>query len=166
MAGESNRKLTLGRLVNDQGDEVNSKGNNVDWPLMTPMRQEFDVTTVPDLESDLSMQIRARLAQSRVIEGGSVAVGVGSRGVSPIRRVVSTIVSELKLAGLKPFIVPAMGSHGAARPPGNRKCWSSTAFRREPSAARSAPPWRPISSVKLPKECRSTATRTHIRPIT
>ncbi|MCY3801325.1 MAG: lactate racemase domain-containing protein [Chloroflexi bacterium] len=99
---------------------MNSKGNNVDWPLMTPMRQDFDVTTVPDLESELSMQIRARLAKSRVVEGGSVAVGVGSRGVSPIRRVVSTIVSELKLAGLKPFIVPAMGSHGGSTAAGQQ----------------------------------------------
>ena len=99
---------------------MNSKGNNVDWPLMTPMRQEFDVTTVPDLESELSMQVRARLAKSKVVEGGSVAVGVGSRGVSPIRRVVSTIVSELKLAGLRPFIVPAMGSHGGSTAAGQQ----------------------------------------------
>ena len=93
---------------------MNSKGNNAHWPLMTPMRQEFDVTTVPDLESELSAQIQDRLAKAKVIEGGSVAVGVGSRGVSPIRRVVSTIVAELKAAGLKPFIVPAMGSHGGS----------------------------------------------------
>ena len=45
---------------------------------------------------------------------GSVAVGVGSRGVARIGEMVAALVAELKEAGAQPFIVPAMGSHGAS----------------------------------------------------
>lgn len=100
---------------------MNSKGNNVVWPLMVPMRQEFDGSTVPDLEAELSTQIRDRLATANVTDEGTVAVGVGSRGVSPIRRVVATVVAELKAAGLNPFVVPAMGSHGGSTAAGQRE---------------------------------------------
>nr|MBA3792487.1 DUF2088 domain-containing protein [Rubrobacter sp.] len=48
------------------------------------------------------------------LPSGSVAIGVGSRGVSRISEVVAALVEALKKAGAEPFIVPAMGSHGAS----------------------------------------------------
>ncbi len=84
------------------------------WPQLIRMRQELDGAHITDLEGCLREQLRARLAASDAVPGQSVAVGVGSRGVSPIVEVVSTIVDELGRAGLEPFIVPAMGSHGGA----------------------------------------------------
>ena len=45
---------------------------------------------------------------------GSVAVGVGSRGVGGIAEVVAGLVDVLREAGAEPFVVPAMGSHGAS----------------------------------------------------
>ena len=45
---------------------------------------------------------------------GSVAIGVGSRGVGRIGDVVAALVALLKEAGADPFIVPAMGSHGSS----------------------------------------------------
>ena len=91
------------------------------WPPMISMRQEFDSASLDDLEGELARGIRDRLARSQWEAGQSVAVGVGSRGVSPLRRVVSTVVRELSAAGLKPFIVPAMGSHGGATAEGQRQ---------------------------------------------
>src|SRR5262249_57226818 len=43
-----------------------------------------------------------------------VAVGVGSRGIAGIGRIVGTVVDTLRQLGFDPFVVPAMGSHGAA----------------------------------------------------
>ena len=83
-------------------------------PLMVPMQQEFDTTHIEDFEGTLAAKVRRHLANSIFTEGDSVALGVGSRGVTPLVSAVSTIVRELKSAGLKPFIVPAMGSHGGA----------------------------------------------------
>ena len=45
---------------------------------------------------------------------GTVAIGVGSRGVGRIDKVVAALAEVLKEAGADPFIVPAMGSHGAS----------------------------------------------------
>ena len=52
--------------------------------------------------------------QSVELPRGSVAVGVGSRGVGGISDVVAALVGFLKEAGAEPFVVPAMGSHGAS----------------------------------------------------
>ena len=50
--------------------------------------------------------------------GDTVAVAVGSRWIRHIDRVVFHCLNFLKNNGLKPFIVPAMGSHGGATPAG------------------------------------------------
>jgi hypothetical protein len=42
----------------------------------------------------------------------SVAVTAGSRGISRIDEITGSVVAELQRLGAKPFIVPAMGSHG------------------------------------------------------
>ena len=84
------------------------------WPQLIQMRQQLDGAHIADLEACLREQLRARLADSEAMPGQTVAIGVGSRGVSPIVKVVRSIVSELDRAGLEPFIVPAMGSHGGA----------------------------------------------------
>ena len=86
----------------------------MEWPLMTPMRQHLDDTALPDFEIAVAKGIRARLAEADISPGQSVAIGVGSRGVSPIVKIVRVVVRELKAAGLKPFVVPAMGSHGGS----------------------------------------------------
>src|SRR5919112_4361295 len=52
---------------------------------------------------------------------GSVAVGVGSRGVGGISEVVAALVGFLKEAGADPFVVPAMGSHVASTAEGQAR---------------------------------------------
>ncbi len=84
------------------------------WPQMIRMRQQLNGAHIADLEGCLRDGLRARLGGSAITPGQTVAVGVGSRGVSPIVTVVRTIVEELRRAHLDPFIVPAMGSHGGA----------------------------------------------------
>ena len=44
--------------------------------------------------------------------GKRIAVGAGSRGIDRIAEVVGAVVATLKARGARPFIVPAMGSHG------------------------------------------------------
>ena len=59
-----------------------------------------------------------RKIEQRVRPGMSVAVGVGSRGVARLAEIVRAVLAELKRLGARPFIVPAMGSHGGATPEG------------------------------------------------
>ncbi len=46
--------------------------------------------------------------------GKSVAIGIGSRGVSGIAEIAACLARLVKESGGQPFIVPAMGSHGGA----------------------------------------------------
>jgi hypothetical protein len=50
-----------------------------------------------------------------------VAITVGSRGIANLAVVLTELISELKKIGAKPFIVPAMGSHGGATGEGQKK---------------------------------------------
>jgi len=46
--------------------------------------------------------------------GSEIAVGVGSRGISNLRHIVTGVVRSLQDRGYEPFVFPAMGSHGGA----------------------------------------------------
>ena len=77
------------------------------------------VDTPPALDD-----IRAAVGEAlRSVElpAGTVAIGVGSRGVGGISDVVAALVGFLKEAGADPFIVPAMGSHGASTAEGQAR---------------------------------------------
>ncbi len=50
--------------------------------------------------------------------GARIAVAVGSRGISNLRALVTAAIETLREAGARPFIVPAMGSHGGGTPEG------------------------------------------------
>lgn len=67
---------------------------------------------------DIPKHIRNEMSQSGVLErlpkGARIAVGVGSRGIAKIQLIVKSVIDLLKEQGFRPFIFPAMGSHGAA----------------------------------------------------
>jgi hypothetical protein len=69
---------------------------------------------------DPASEIRSRLAvlESDDWTDRSVAVGIGSRGIDRIALVAGTVVGWLKERGARPFIMPAMGSHGGGTPEG------------------------------------------------
>ena len=86
--------------------------NTVLPPRMSLVRQTFDSGEVIDLAGILAAGLQVQLARANLPVGATVAIGVGSRGVSPVVEVVRTLVDELRRAGLQPIVVPAMGSHG------------------------------------------------------
>ncbi|MGB8426685.1 MAG: DUF362 domain-containing protein [Desulfobacterales bacterium] len=84
------------------------------------MRQELHREAL----ADVAQAVRAALAPLAVADvtkpGETVAVAVGSRGISAIDAVVGSCVEFLREKRLDPFIVPAMGSHGGATADGQR----------------------------------------------
>lgn len=64
-----------------------------------------------------------------------VAIAVGSRGISGIGQVVRATVDYLVARGLRPFIVPAMGSHGGASAAGQTALLASLGITREYTGA-------------------------------
>lgn len=77
---------------------------------MALVRQRFPPTPNVDLAGEIARQL-APLA-NRLKRGASVAVAVGSRGIANLRTMVTATLQTLQTAGARPFVLPAMGSHG------------------------------------------------------
>jgi Lactate racemase N-terminal domain len=90
-------------------------------PAMYRIRQKIDPPFVPDVAGAVRAEIRELNLGSRLKPGARVAVTGGSRGVANIATIIRTICDCLKEMGAKPFIVPAMGSHGGATAEGQLK---------------------------------------------
>ena len=80
------------------------------FPRMALVRQRFPAAPALDLAGDIAPKLAAR--SSTLKPGASVAVAVGSRGIANLRVMVGATVRVLQAAGAKPFVLPAMGSHG------------------------------------------------------
>ena len=82
-------------------------------PPVALVRQRVEAPRVDDVEDSARREVEAVLARTER-RPGPVAVGVGSRGIANLEAMVRATVAALRAAGWEPFIVPAMGSHGAA----------------------------------------------------
>ncbi len=83
---------------------------NVEPPPVALVEQRIDS---PEAIADIRAAVGETLGAVE-LPSGSVAIGVGSRGVGKVGEVVAALVHFLKEAGAEPFVVPAMGSHGAS----------------------------------------------------
>lgn len=79
---------------------------------LVPVRQEFPRPRVADLDAECVRAVAAFAAAIR--PGMSVAITAGSRGIAGIPDILKAVIGALKACQAKPFIVPAMGSHGSA----------------------------------------------------
>lgn len=90
------------------------------YPRMFRVRQTFERPRVEDIPGEVQAQFKRLGLRDRVKPGASVAVTVGSRGIANIHIITKGIIDHLKSIGAKPFIVPAMGSHGGGTAEGQR----------------------------------------------
>jgi len=88
------------------------------FPRMVRVKQSFGGPMLHDVAGAVR-QALGRVALP-VRAGQSVALTAGSRGVVNIDVVVRAAVDHLKALGARPFIIPAMGSHGGGTAEGQR----------------------------------------------
>ncbi len=96
-------------------------GLDVPLPRMVDVRQKFDGAHLGDLPATLAREFQRPEVRAQVKAGQVIAVGCGSRGVANIATITKGVIRELQSLGARPFIFPAMGSHGAATAEGQRK---------------------------------------------
>lgn len=78
------------------------------------IKQRFSSSTVSDISERIKHEIDSLELDKAIKPGDSIAITAGSRGISNINSITKYVIDELiKLQG-KPFIIPAMGSHGGA----------------------------------------------------
>jgi hypothetical protein len=90
-------------------------------PAMIRIRQNFNTNSIQDIPEAVRSEIARIKPREIIAPGNSVALTAGSRGIANLAVVLAELVSELKKIGAKPFIVPAMGSHGGATGEGQKK---------------------------------------------
>src|SRR5262245_66070012 len=88
------------------------------FPRMVRVKQAFGGPMLADVPEAVRQALgRVTLP---VRPGQSVALTVGSRGVVNIDAIVRATVDHLKGLSARPFIIPAMGSHGGGTVEGQR----------------------------------------------
>lgn len=98
----------------------------LDFPAELPdtllnVHQTFDAPDVGDIDAAVKRALKEDGLLAAMKPGATVAVGVGSRGVANIPAITKAAVDGLRDAGMNPFVLPAMGSHGGATAEGQKQ---------------------------------------------
>lgn len=94
---------------------------NNHFPKMVEMRQSFPPSRKLDFQNVVREQFSTSGMLAKITPGMRIAIGVGSRGISNLSSIVKAVVEIINAAGARPFLIPAMGSHGGATPEGQAR---------------------------------------------
>jgi len=101
------------------------------FPKMVRIKQNFNTKPIQDIPATVRAEINRIQPEKIIAKGQTVAITAGSRGIANLALIIGEIVRELKKIGAKPFIIPAMGSHGGATADGQKKILAHYGVTRE-----------------------------------
>ena len=81
-------------------------------PRLIQIRQHFPDRSLPNVYQAVREEMDAAEWVARVAAGSRIAVGVGSRGIANIDTIAKGVVDSWLDRGVRPFVIPVMGSHG------------------------------------------------------
>lgn len=90
---------------------------------LSKIRQRFDRPRLPDIPDAVRDALEAMAPH--IERDASIAIAVGSRGIANLATIVRTTVEFVKALGGRPFIIPAMGSHGGGTAVGQAEVLAS-----------------------------------------
>jgi Lactate racemase N-terminal domain len=96
---------------------------------LTKIRQRFERKALPDPIIVAREQL-TRL-DDLIPPDARIAIAVGSRGIDNLQSIVKEVVAYVQGRGARPFIVPAMGSHGGATAEGQTEVLRSYGVSEE-----------------------------------
>ena len=100
-------------------------------PSFYRIGQRFDAASLTDVAATVREEFSNIDLSDKIRTGQRVAVGVGSRGTHDLKILVTATVTCLKSMGLKPFVIPAMGSHGGGTAEGQAQVLADLGITRE-----------------------------------
>ena len=106
-------------------------GTELKLPKMKMIRQRFDIPPAVDVLAEVDREWMGIKDHLDLPQGSSVAMAVGSRGISNLSVVVQAVATLLKEAGYDPFVTPAMGSHGGATAEGQTEVLAARGITEE-----------------------------------
>src|SRR5215831_5682342 len=90
-------------------------------PQLARVRQSFPAEHIADVRTETCERLLAAGLAKQVRKGARIAITAGSRGIGGFLELILGIADAIKAAGGKPFIVPAMGSHGGGTADGQKQ---------------------------------------------
>jgi hypothetical protein len=111
---------TMRESVWDRHGVVERMVGSTVLPKMAKVRQKLNDKILEDIPGEIRKQILQDKITSTIKPGMSVGVTCGSRGIANIALIIKETVAILSELGAKPFVFPAMGSHGGGSAEGQR----------------------------------------------
>jgi hypothetical protein len=87
-------------------------------PRWARVRQSLHSAALTDVAAAVAAEFGRPEVRAAIRPGSRVALTGGSRGIDRIDLVLRAVAEQVRRLGGEPFVVPAMGSHGAATVPG------------------------------------------------
>ena len=94
--------------------------SDVSIPRFAKVQQIFSAHTIDNFEQVIDEQLQKRDLHRLIKPGQRIAVTAGSRQIANMPTILRSIANIVKSHGAYPFIIPAMGSHGAATAEGQK----------------------------------------------
>tara|TARA_B100000809_G_C15127724_1_gene527007 strand:- start:964 stop:2235 length:1272 start_codon:yes stop_codon:yes gene_type:complete len=91
-----------------------------DYPNIFRLRQLFDGPELGDVAAEVENQLSQLQLRDKIQPGETVAISAGSRGIANIHIIIKAVADHLGSIDARPFIVPAMGSHGGGTAEGQQ----------------------------------------------
>jgi hypothetical protein len=97
----------------------------IQFPQTFRVRQRFEAPRVLDVPAEVERELSTLRLGERIRPGQTVALTAGSRGIANLAAILRAVVEHLRRLEAKPFIVPAMGSHGGGTAEGQQAVLTS-----------------------------------------
>ena len=96
---------------------------DVDVPRFVRVRQHFDPSHIErkDIYTHIQTILRTPKMEKHIHKDMRIALTAGSREICNMNEILRSVVAVLHEMGAKPFIIPAMGSHGGATAEGQQQ---------------------------------------------
>jgi len=91
------------------------------YPLMFRLGQKLHGPKIDDVPAAVEAELLRLNLGSKVKPGATVAVACGAHRIANYAAIITAVVDHFKQLKASPFLVPAMGSHGAGTAEGQRE---------------------------------------------
>lgn len=100
-------------------------------PKMARVRWQRPSLEIEDIEGQVKRELERLDLGGKLKPKAEVALACGSRGITNIARITGVVVQYVKKVGGKPFVFPAMGSHGGSTAEGQAETLAKLGISEE-----------------------------------
>jgi hypothetical protein len=108
-------------MSHNLGPGLSAELASLPLPALQRVGQRFPRDRVDDISGRVREELQRPEIRNRIRPGARVAITAGSRGIGRLPEILAAVVGTLQSWEARPFIVPAMGSHGGATAEGQRQ---------------------------------------------